>query len=184
MKLGVYIGSFNPVHLGHIDVINYLLNEKIVDRVLVVPTGNYWNKTDLIGINDRVNMLKFFESNNIIIDNRHNNIPFTYQLMRELKKDYKDDLYLILGADNIISFDKWKNYEELLTYKIIVVNRSDIDIESCIKKYSTSNFIICKDYKPIDISSTFIRENLDCDYIDERVRKYIKDNDLYREAIV
>ena len=44
MKIGIYIGSFNPPHKGHIKIINYLLNNNYVDKIIVIPTGNYWNK--------------------------------------------------------------------------------------------------------------------------------------------
>ena len=99
--------------------------------------------------------------------------------MRELAKCYQDELYLIMGADNIISFDKWKNYQELLKYKIIVMNRDNVDIDSYIKKYKSDNFIVVNDYKFIDVSSSEIRKNLDNKYIDERVLKYIKEKGLY-----
>ena len=179
MKLGIYIGSFNPVHKGHIDVVNYLLENNYVDRVLIIPTLGYWDKQDLAPINDRINMLKFFETDKIKIDEEHNSYPYTYQLMRVLSKDYHDELYLIIGADNVIDFDKWKEYKELLNYKIIVMNRDDIDINKYIQKYHSNNFIVIDGYKYIDISSSEIRDNLDSRYLDGKVLKYIKDNHLY-----
>ena len=177
MKLGVYIGSFNPVHNGHIAVVKYLLDNNIVDRVLIVPTGAYWDKTDLIDIKDRINMLRFFEKDNVLIDDKHNDIPYTYLLMKELEKEYDDELYLILGADNIPHLDKWKNYKEVLKYKIIVMNRDNININ--LKKYNTSNFIVISNYKNIEVSSTEIRNNLDNKYLDKRVKDYIINRNLY-----
>ena len=50
MRLGIYVGSFNPVHNGHLKVIHYLLDHDLVDKVFVLATPNYWNKQDL---NDR-----------------------------------------------------------------------------------------------------------------------------------
>ena len=85
MKLGIYIGSFNPVHLGHIDVVNYLINNKIVDKILIVPTLNYWDKNDLIDIKHRINMLKLIENKKIKIDDKNNNYIYTYELMNKLK---------------------------------------------------------------------------------------------------
>ena len=181
MRLGIYVGSFNPVHIGHIDVVNYLLKEKYVDKVLIVPTLNYWNKTNLIDIKHRINMLKIFESINIKIDNKNNKYIYTYELLNKLSKEYDDELYLIMGADNIIEFDKWKNYKELLKYKIIIVNRDNIDIEKYIRKYNTNNFIVVDNYKYIDASSTEIRNNLNSEYLDERVRDYINKNELFRK---
>ena len=180
MRLGVYIGSFNPPHIGHIDVVNYLLANGYVDQVLIVPTLGYWDKHDLAPIHDRINMLKFFENDKIKIDEEHNNYPYTYELMRALCKDYSDELYLIIGADNIIDFDKWCHCQELLGYKIIVMNRDDIDTSKYIQKYRTNNFIVVGGYHYIPISSSEIRANLDSKYLDSRVKKYIKDNKLYK----
>lgn len=181
MRLGVYVGSFNPVHKGHIDVVNYLLKEDYVDKVLIVPTLNYWNKFNLIDIKHRINMLKIFENEDIKIDTKNNKYIYTYELLNKLSKEYDDELYLIMGADNIIEFDKWKNYEKLLKYKIIIVNRNNIDINKYIKKYNTNNFIVINDYKYIDISSTKLRENLNSKYIDKKVLDYIKKNNLFRK---
>ena len=180
MRLGIYIGSFNPVHKGHIDVVNYLLTNNYIDKVLIVPTLAYWDKDNLAPIIDRINMLKYFENDKIKIDQEHNKYAYTYQFMRALKKNYDDELYLIIGADNIIEFDKWKEYQELLKYKIIVMNRDNIDINSYIEKYHSNNFIVVNNYKYIDISSIEIRNNLDSKYLDSKVLKYIKDNNLYR----
>ncbi len=180
MKLGVYIGSFNPPHIGHLDVVNYLLDNGYVDKVLIVPTLAYWDKDNLIDIKHRINMLKLFENDKIMVDQKHNGYAYTYQLMRALSREYNDELYLIMGADNIIEFDKWKHYQELLKYKIIVINRDNIDIAKCIKKYHSNNFIIVNNYKSISISSSEIRNNLNNKYLDDKVLKYIKDNNLYR----
>ena len=115
MKIGVYVGSFNPPHKGHIKIVNHLLDKNYLDKIIIIPTGNYWDKNNLVNINDRINMLKFYKNENIIIDNKNNNIEYTYQLLKNLSKEHKkDNLYLIIGADNIINFDKWKNYQEVL----------------------------------------------------------------------
>ena len=184
MKIGIFIGSFNPPHLGHLDIIKYLLNKKYVDKILIVPTKNYWNKTNLIDINKRIAMLKFYENDNIKVDTSNNNYQYTYQLMRKLKKEYSnDELYLIIGADNIINFKKWKNYEELLTYNIIIMTRNNIDI----LKYTshlTGKFTVINDYNFTDISSTKIRNNLFLNkkYLQEEIYHYIIENKLYNTA--
>lgn len=181
MKLGIYIGSFNPPHKGHIHVVNYLINNNVVDKVLIIPTENYWDKQNLVKLNHRINMLKYYENNSIIVDKENNNYSYTYLLMRKLKKDYKDDiLYLIIGADNIINFNKWKYYKELLKYNIIIMNRDGIDIEKYIKNYSQGHFIILKDFKPINISSTNIRSGKTNELLDEFVYEYINTHHLYR----
>ena len=179
MKIGVFVGSFNPVHDGHIKVANYLIENNYVDKVLLLATPNYWNKQALIPIEKRIEMLKFFETDKIIVDDKHNNYPFTYQVLRSLKEDYQDDLYLIMGADNIENFKEWRNYDEILENKIIVLNRDNIDIYKYIDEDKKEQFIPIVDFPFIDVSSTEIRKG-NYKNIDPRVVKYIKENDLYK----
>ena len=177
MKLGIYIGSFNPVHEGHIKVINYLLDNNIVDKVIVLATPNYWDKQDLIDVTHRINMLKFYERDNIIIDNIHNIYPYTYEVLESLKKDYPNDtLYLIIGSDNLPNFHLWKNIDLILKNKIIVLKRGNVEKNLNI---DDSNFIYINDFKYLDISSTDIR-NGKRKYVDKRILKYIDDNNLYK----
>lgn len=180
MRLGIYVGSFNPVHVGHIHVVNYLLENNYVDKILLLPTPSYWDKTNLLDVNDRINMLKVYENDKVIVDTKHNNYPYTYQVLNSLRKDYKDDeLYLIIGSDNIEKFDLWEHVDEILENKVIVVKRDDTDIEKYTAKFNTNNFIIVNEFKPIDISSSRIRNNKDYNYLDKEVYNYIKENNLY-----
>ena len=64
MKIGVFVGSFDPVHEGHKKVIDHLINNGYVNKVIVVPTLSYWDKNLSSSLEDRVNMLKFYENNN------------------------------------------------------------------------------------------------------------------------
>ena len=179
MRIGVFVGSFNPVHDGHIKVANYLLENDYVDKVLILPTPNYWDKQDLIPVRHRYRMLKFYETDKIIIDNKHNNYPYTYQVLRSLKKDYNDDLYLIIGADNIERFNEWRNYEEILENKIIVLNRNNININKYLKKYKKEQFIPITDFPFINVSSTEIR-NGKFTHLKPEVIDYIKKHNLYK----
>ena len=54
MKIGIYPGSFDPIHLGHIKIVNKILEDKLVDGVLIVPTGDYWNKNEKKPKNNQV----------------------------------------------------------------------------------------------------------------------------------
>lgn len=183
MKIGVYVGSFNPPHKGHIKIVKHLLNKKIVDKILIIPTNNYWNKTNIIDLNHRINMLNFFKTNNIIINNTLNNLEYTYQVFRELKKD-NNEYSLILGADNIVSFAKWKNYEELLNQELIIINRDNLDIKKYLNELNKKDKYKIINIKNIDISSTYIRENIKNEkliknIIDKQVLDYIKKENLY-----
>ena len=188
MKIGIYVGSFNPPHKGHIKIANHLISNYL-DKIIIIPTGNYWNKFDLIDIQDRINMLKLYKNEKIIIDEKNNNIEYTYQILNILSNEYKDDeLYLVLGADNIISFDKWKNYEEILKYNLIILNRSNIDIIKYLNNLNKKDkYIIVNDLPNIDISSTMIRnkiKNKEEDlnkYLDDEIYEYIKLKKIYQE---
>ena len=181
MKLGVFVGSFNPVHEGHIKVVNYLLDNNYVDKVLLLATPSYWDKQDLIPLEDRVNMLRFYENDKIVVDNIHNKYPYTFQVFRSLKEDYDAELYLIIGADNIISFSKWKHVDELLENKVIVLNRNNIEIEKYIDELNKDKFIVLSDFPFIDISSTEIRKG-NYKYLNPHVVEYIKKHNLYKES--
>lgn len=189
MKLGVFIGSFNPVHKGHIKIANHLLKKDYIDKLLIIPTQNYWNKNNLINIQDRINMLKIFENKKIIINTKDNNIKYTYNLLKKLEKEYqKDELYLIIGADNILRFKEWKNYKKILKYNLIIVNRNKININIYLDKLGKKDkYIIVNDLKNIDISSSLIRKlikenNLEKlqKIIDKKVLGYIKNKNLYK----
>jgi len=187
-KIGVFVGCFDPIHKGHIHVIKYLLEHRLVDKVLVIPTESYWSKKTEASSSDRVYMCKFLENESIEVAEEYSKLQYTYEIFEKLEEKYcADNLYLIIGADNIINFEKWKNVDRLLEYNIIVVNRDNIDIESYVSRFNKKdNFFIIDNFDYIPISSSHIRENIDEEeikrYIDERVYKYIKEKGLYRKA--
>ena len=187
MRIGVYVGSFDPIHKGHVSIINHIISKKYVDKILLIPTGNYWDKQCNSKLIDRINMCKYYKSDTIEIVEDNNLLPYTYMLLEELNKKYKnDELYLIIGADNIKTFDLWKNVNSIIENNhILIIPRDGIDIN----KYVGNNnkFIIVSDFKMIDISSSNIRKmirdnNSDVlKYIDKDIYKYIKNNRLYEE---
>ena len=183
MKIGIFIGSFNPVHKGHMHVVNYLIEHNVVDKVMIIPTLAYWDKNDLADIEDRVNMLKFFESDRIVVEPKYNVHRYTYQLMNAIEEDYpNDELMLIIGADNIISFDKWMNYHDLLKRRIIVVNRDNIDISSYINNYPEKDqFVVLQDFDFVNVSSTGFKSDFNNSYLDPRVYNYIMERGLYKQ---
>ena len=127
-------------------------------------------------------MLNFFKTDNIIINDTLNNIEYTYQILRELKKD-GNEYSLILGADNIIDFHKWNYYEELLELELLIINRDNINVKEHLDKLNKKDKYKIIDIKNIDISSTYIRNKLNnktiTKYIDKEILEYIKKENLY-----
>ena len=180
MRIGVYVGSFNPPHNGHLEVCKYILKNNYVDYVLMLPTPNYWDKNNLVSVEDRVNMLKFYEDKKIKVDSTHNNFPYTYQVLRSLKKDYpNDELFLIIGSDCLEKMHLWNNIDELLQNKVIVLKRNEIVYNPFLEEYN-NQFIFLNDFNPIQVSSTKIR-NGSKENINPKVLEYIEEHHLYEE---
>ena len=183
MKIGVYVGSFNPVHIGHKYIMDFLLEKGYVDKVIVIATQGYWDKNNLVDLEHRIHMLKFYESDRILVDDSLNNVEYTHQILNLLKAKYpSDEFYLIIGADNVPKFHLWKNVDEILKNKVLVLKRDDIDVEKYVNEFpEKDNFIVVEDFEKVDISSTCIRNDLDSkkEYLDKEVYHYIKRNRLY-----
>ncbi len=176
MKIGVFVGTFDPIHKGHTDIINYLIKEKIVDKVLVIATGNYWDKQNITDLKIRLDMLNLIKNNDIIIDKKHNKLKYTYQILDNLKKENKEhEFYLIIGADNAKLLYKWEHFNELIENNIIVIARNNEKINLKTEKM----IIIDKNFG--NISSTKIRNDIEKykEYINKNVYYYIKKNNIY-----
>lgn len=190
MRIGVYVGSFDPVHKGHKHVIDYLIENDYIDKIEVIPTKEYWDKKKMVSLEHRINMFKYYENDCIVINEDLNDVEYTYMILNKLKEKYVNDiLYLIIGADNIVNFHLWKNYNEILDNKVLILNRDEIEIDEYVQKYDKKNsFVPVYDFEYIPVSSTYIR---DCirgklitelnEYLDHDVIDYIFLNKLYRE---
>lgn len=180
-KIGIYCGSFNPVHNGHIAIAKACIEEGLVDKVRIIATGAYWNKDEFYPIKDRIAMLKLAAKKDIEIDETYNEFPYTYQIFQALTKENPEDEFsLILGGDNLPRFSDWKEYEYLLNFRFIILPRGDIDkekIDELMKRLHKKNYDVLK-HETIDISSTYIRTHI-CDYdlikdmIDKNVYEYL-----------
>jgi len=186
-KIGFFGGSFNPPINTHIKLAENLIKYKMVDKVIFVPVGDYYQKKDLISAEHRYNMLQLVCKNfqNIDVDDIASSSQDklfaidTFKLLYE-KYNKKADLYFIMGSDNFNKMPTWKNYQELMEkYKFIVIER-----EKNTQKDDLKNVIFYKSDNIEDITSTCIRNkiknNIDySNYIDDNVLKYIKENRLY-----
>ncbi|MFH1004810.1 MAG: nicotinate (nicotinamide) nucleotide adenylyltransferase [Bacteroidota bacterium] len=173
MKIGILSGSFNPVHIGHLAIANYMAEFTDLKEVWLVvsPDNPHKEKDSLSNAQKRLYAVKKAVGKNPKI--KVSDVEFylsrpsyTINTLEYLKKKFPQHKFvLIIGSDNLITFHKWKNYKKILSgYKIYVYPRSSTLAKGRLKKISVSeeiknhrNIIIINAPK-INISSTFIRE--------------------------
>ena len=193
MKIGIFGGSFNPPHKMHLNIVEELLNEKVLDKVIIVPTGlHYSYKNNLASNEHRYNMLKIMTKHNNKIE--VSDFEFkdeeihSYDTLEYYKNIYKNDtIYFVCGLDNISYVDKWYKGEYLLNnYKFLVITRDTNNLDQILLKYEKyKDNIIITNIKSNTISSSYIRDELReknynlNDYLDQKVIDYIKENKLY-----
>ena len=193
MKIGIFGGSFNPPHKMHLNIVEELLIEKVLDKVIIVPTGlHYSYKNNLVSNEHRYNMLKLMTKHNDKIE--ISDFEFkdeeihSYDTLEYYKDIYKNDtIYFVCGLDNISYVDKWYKGEYLLNnYKFLVITRDTNNLDEILLKYEKyKDNIIITNIKSNTISSSYIRDELKeknynlNDYLDQKVIDYIKENNLY-----
>ncbi len=191
MKIGIFGGSFNPPHKMHENIAQELTEKGLLDKIIFVPTGNQYQKKDLIDSSDRYQMLKIItnKNKNYEVSNYEmkNKLTYTYQTMKYFQKKYKkDQLYFILGADNLESILSWKNHQYLLKhYYFLVIDRGNQKerLQEAMKKYM--DHIMFAQMNENTLSSTRIREWLKQKNqnvlleLHPEVLKYIQTHKLY-----
>jgi len=190
MRIGLFFGSFNPVHVGHLIIANHILNEATVDKVWLVvsPVNPFKTAADLLNEKARLSLVEMALGTDERI--RGSSIEFqlpkpsfTINTLSFLKVNHPgDDFSLIMGTDNFRLFDKWKRYEEIsANYKILVYRRSGYEVEN---KFNADLEIL--NAPVLDISSTEIRtlikEGKSIRYlVPEVVRKEIEEKGYYKK---
>lgn len=196
MKIGVYGGSFNPIHLMHKEIVLNLLNKGYVDRIIILPTGNYYRKKNLLKGQERIKMIElaFKDDKRVSVSDYEfkNNLISTYRSLDYIKENNKNDkIYFIMGADNLISFNTWKKYEYILdTYNLIIIDR-DLDYKDKYEEFSKykGELILAKDIVTKNISSSVIRDSFYNnktdeikEFLDESVFNYINKQGFYKKG--
>lgn len=200
MKIGIIGGSFDPIHLGHLAMAEYLRELKNLDKIIFIPTGNAPHKTYESLADQRLEMVKLaIEDNKYFsfceIEVLKETTSYTAETLKTLKgKCPEAELNFIIGMDNLFSIEKWYKIEELgkLT-NILVSNRiykEGISLGETMKKcrYLQDEFSLKIDIvdSPIfEISSSDIRQriknNKSIKYLlPKKVEDFIKDNGLYK----
>ena len=195
MNIGIFGGSFNPPHKTHKKIATELINNNYLDKVIYVPTGNKYNKKELIDSYHRYNMLKLMTKDNNILDvsdyELKTNLTYTYQTLNYFKNKYKNDtIYFICGTDNLKEITTWKNYQYILdNFKLIVLKRNNDNIEDILTNINSNN-IITANINLDNTSSTLIRNIINQEtkeyllkFLEENIIKYIEENNLYKEKV-
>lgn len=196
MKIGLFGGTFDPIHIGHLIVMENVINTMNLDKIYILPNSNPPHKVQnkKTDINIRIKMVKEAIDDNHKIeindyDYRNNSIHYTYQTIDYFKKTYPDDkFYFIIGEDSFLDIKKRKNYEQILKENLIVFKRYSEKNSSLlseinkIKKYNKNIYLI--DNIALDISSTLIRslvkDKKSIKYlVNDKVIEIIKKENLY-----
>lgn len=197
MKVGLFFGSFNPIHVGHQIIANYLVQNSDLDQVWLVvsPHNPHKEKTGLLADHHRLRLVQeAIEDNPMLsvsdIEFKMPQPSYTVDTLTYLKEKYPDhEFNLIMGEDNLRSFHKWKNYEYILeNHKLIVYPRARTEQEEPAKKglITTVHPQVAMVNAPLmHISSSLIRrqikEGKDVRYLlTEPVLKYVDEMNFYR----
>ncbi|MFA6247018.1 MAG: nicotinate (nicotinamide) nucleotide adenylyltransferase [Mucilaginibacter sp.] len=190
MKIGLLFGSFNPIHIGHLIIANYMANYTALDKVwLVVSPQNPLKKYgDLINTYDRLEMAKLATDNatNIAVSDVELKLPqpsYTIDTLTHLKEKYPEhDFALIMGSDNLVTLHKWKNYKMILRdYQIFVYPRPGYENA----EFASHPSVTITMTPQMELSATFIRKSIaekkNVQYfVPDPVLNFIESKGLYR----
>ena len=193
MRIGLFFGSFNPVHTGHMIIANYMAQISDLDQVWLVvsPQNPLKNKNSLARDHDRLHLVNLAIGENLLL--KSSDIEFslpkpsyTIDTLTYLSEKYPQKTFvLIMGGDNLSTLHKWKNYEQiLLNYEIYVYKRPTYSI----KKYSEYRSVKIFEAPMLDISSSRIRsmikKGLSVRYmVPDAVFQYLDDTRLYEKLL-
>lgn len=190
-QVGIFSGSFNPVHVGHLILANYMREFTYLDEVwfVVTPHNPLKSAADLLDDDIRLEMMKIAvrDYDNLIVSDVEFDMPkpsYTIDTLTKLSAVNPDSEFtLIIGGDNWIKFPRWKEHERLVKeYKILIYPRLDSEVKT---PEALSQNVKLVDAPIVEISSTFIRESIRAGkdvraFLPENVYDYIVDKGLYK----
>ena len=165
IKTGIFGGSFNPIHIGHLALANYLCEYEGLDELwfLVSPQNPFKQNEFLLDDSLRLELVEAATKgySKFKASDFEFNLPrpsYTVNTLNELSKYYTDrDFYLIIGADNWSAFSKWRSPEEIISrYHIMVYPRPGYDLDEA----AMPDHVRAVHSPIFQISSTFIRKSL------------------------
>jgi len=190
MRVGLFFGSFNPIHVGHLMLAQYMVNFADVDEVWLVvsPQNPFKQDVELADTQHRLNMARLAVGDNekIKISEVELSLPkpsYTIDTLRALEKEYPEiEFSIIMGADNLMGLNRWKEVETLLSrYRIIVYPRPGYEA-----KEPEGAHIEIVDAPQVDISSTQLRRWIGegrsvLYFTNDKVIEYFSQNNLYNK---
>lgn len=194
MKIGIYSGSFNPVHEGHIALCDYLVQEGVVDEVWLIRSPLNPLKANaantLAPDEDRQKMLELAIEGHrglkvCCIEDTLPKPNYTINTLQALQKLFPgEEFHLIVGMDNWLIFDRWRAYDTILNnFHLIVYPRPGYKEETIEALQNLTSHVRIVDAPQYDISSTEIREAIakgeKTKLMNAKVLEYIKDKSLY-----
>lgn len=184
MKIGLFFGSFNPVHVGHMIIANYMATQSDLDQVWLVvsPQNPLKPKNSLAKDYDRLYLVELAIGENVNL--RASNIEFslpkpsyTIDTLTYLGEKYPQNKFvLIMGGDNLGTLHKWKNYELILRdYEIYVYRRPTYELG----EFEDHDSVRLFDAPQLHISASYIRKTIQAGHS----AQYLVPDSVYEELI-
>ena len=186
-KIGILGGTFDPAHRGHVKISLEAKKRYGINKIIwAITKKNPYKSKSEYSLNERIKFAKKINSKNRFIKVKcYENIiksNRTIDLIKYIKRKNKNTkIYFIMGADNLRSFHKWKNYKQILQdYSIYVYPRPNIEVG-----HQHKNIHIIQDVPQIEISASFIRKSIkegkNVSYLmPEKAWKYIDEMNFYK----
>jgi nicotinate-nucleotide adenylyltransferase len=190
MKIGLFFGSFNPIHNGHLIIANHILNESDIDKVWLVvsPQNPFKNADSLLNNYDRLHLASKAIENDLRM--KASDIEFhlpkpsyTVTTLAYLKEKYPEhEFVIIIGSDSFQNLFKWKNFEIIVNnYQLIIYERPGFKISN-----NLGAKILVMTAPLLEISATYIRDlikkNKSIKYlVPENIEDEIKTNRFYNQ---
>lgn len=194
-KIGIYGGTFNPIHNGHLHLLQTALDRLRFDRVLVIPTNIPPHKVerDLASNKDRLEMVRLaVEGMDRVwvsdMEQRAKGKSYTILTVKKLRAMFPGaELTLLMGADMLLSFDRWHRWREILALaSLAAFARSEGETELLERKAAELGNARVVRVEPLPMSSTMIREMIRrgediSALVPEKVCAYLREKRLYQE---
>lgn len=192
MRVGLFGGTFDPVHNGHISIVRSFLQSGYIDKlwILLTPVPPHKLNKEHVSFDHRKEMLRlaFQDVEHVSISTIEQTLPkpsYTVQTVTHLAQKYPEDEFsLCIGEDSLAQFHTWKDYRKLLEHcQLLVAERPDTEHNEVRSEIMEKVQFIPHD--PVEASSTEIRELLNSGkdpqlLLPDRVYSYIKEHKLYQ----